>query len=71
MPDKPYVKVLSKPKSGATTGDWVVKYGTRMVSRHRTKSAAVERAKSKAREKNTQVRIQNADGTFRQGPSYY
>jgi hypothetical protein len=42
-----------------------------MVSRHRTKSAAVERAKSKAREKNTQVRIQNTDGTFRQGPSYY
>jgi hypothetical protein len=71
MPDKPYVKVLSKPKSGTRTGDWVVKYGTRMVSRHRTKKEAVQKAKQKAREKKTQVRIQNTDGTFRQGPSYY
>ena len=67
---KPYVKVLSDPKSGQTTGDWIVEYGTRHVSRHRTKSAAVERAKQKARSKDTQVRIQRTDGTFRQGPSY-
>lgn len=71
MPKKPYVKVLSKPKSGQTKGDWVVEYGTRHVSRHRKKSAAVDAAKRKAREKNTQVRIQRTDGTFKQGPSYY
>lgn len=66
----PIVKVISDPQSGQRSGDWKVEVGARTVSRHRQKSQAISKAKQKARAKGGQVRIQNKQGQFRQGPSY-
>lgn len=53
-------------------GDWLVRNGSRgrIISNHRKKARAVERAKREARKRDTQVRIQHTDGTWKNGPTY-
>jgi len=58
------VKVLNDPTPGQRRGDWKVVKGRRTVSRHRTKSTAVSKAKSTARSKNMGVSVQRTNGTW-------
>lgn len=53
-------------------GDWIVRNGSRgkIISNHRKKKRAVERAKREARKRNTRVRIQNTKGRWKNGPNY-
>ena len=59
-------------KSGQVTGDWIVRNGSggRIISRHRTKSAAVKRARREARKRGTSFRVQDTQGRWSQGPGY-
>lgn len=68
--DMAHVMVISDPKSGKSTGDWVVKVGNRQISRHRTKSAAKSKARKEAKKRGAQLRVQNTQGQWSQGPSY-
>jgi hypothetical protein len=58
------VKVLNDPTPGQRRGDWKVVDGRRLVSRHRTKTTAVDKAEQKARAKNKGVSVQRTDGTW-------
>lgn len=66
--------ILVEIQSGAgqRSGDWIVRNGSRgrILSRHRKKSTAVSRGRSEARKRGTDLRIQNTNGRWRQGPSY-
>lgn len=44
--------------------------GGRIISRHRTKSAAVSKARKEARKRNTSFRVQDTKGRWSQGPGY-
>lgn len=67
-----YVKIDGK--SGQRSGDWVVQNGAgrggRVISRHRTKSAAVSKARSEARKRGTNYRVQNTSGQWQQQTGY-
>jgi hypothetical protein len=56
--------------AGQRSGDWIVKNGSgrgaRIISRHRTKAAAKKKARSEAHKRDTGLRIQNTDGTWKQ-----
>jgi len=64
------VKVVSDPKSGASTGDWVVKVGNRTMSRHRTKNAAEKAARKEAKKRNGTMKTQNTKGHWTGERSY-
>lgn len=59
---------------GTRTGQWAVIDYTggrrREVSTHRLKRVAVSQGKKLARRKQTNIRIQDTNGQWRQGPSY-
>lgn len=59
-------------KSGQKRGDWVVQNGRRgkILSRHRTKRAAMKSGRRAARSRGTNLKEQRRDGTWKQGPSY-
>jgi hypothetical protein len=59
-------------QAGQRTGDWIVRNGSRgrILSRHRTKSAAVSQGRTEARKRGTNLKIQGTDGQWSQGPSY-
>lgn len=59
-------------KSGQRRGDWIVRNGSggKILSRHRTKSAATKRARTEARKRNTSFRVQDTKGRWSQGPGY-
>lgn len=58
--------------AGQRTGDWIVRNGAggTIISRHRSKQAAVSRGRTEARQRGTNLKIQNTNGTWKQGPSY-
>jgi len=53
-------------QAGQRGGDWVVTSGSRVLSRHRKKSAAVSKGRTEARKRGTDLRIQNTNGQWRQ-----
>lgn len=59
-------------KSGQRAGDWIVRNGAggEILSRHRTKKAAMEKARRAASRRSTQLRAQGIDGQWRQVASY-
>lgn len=70
MGRSPVVKVQINSTAGQRSGDWEVRAGNRQISTHRKKKRAVSKAKSYAKKKGGQVRIQNTNGTFKQSTSY-
>lgn len=66
------IQVEIDKRSGQRSGDWVVRNGPggQILSRHRTKRRAVSEGRQAARSRGTNLKIQNRDGTWRQGPSY-
>ncbi len=65
------IYVKSDPTAGQRTGDWIVTTdGGQTISRHRKKSRAMEKARSEAKKRGTNVREQNTSGHWNQGPSY-
>jgi len=65
------IYVKADPTAGQREGDWLVTSGRRKISRHRTKSKAVEVGRQKARSKGTDLKIQDAmTGHWNQGPGY-
>jgi hypothetical protein len=61
------VYVVSKPQPGQVKGDWAVRSHYKIFSHHRTKQAAIKKARTIAAEKEATVLVQNTDGTFSTG----
>lgn len=61
------IYVVSKPQPGQVKGDWAVRSHHKIFSHHRTKQAAIKKARSVALEKDSTVLVQNTDGTFSNG----
>jgi hypothetical protein len=61
------IYVVSKPKPGQVKGDWAVRSHGKIFSHHRTKLAAIKKAREIARIREATVLIQNVDGTFSEG----
>ena len=66
------IYVKSSPTAGQRKGDWLVTTdGGAPISRHRTKSKAMEVGRREARKRNTTVRYQNSsNGQWNTGPSF-
>lgn len=67
-----YVEIDARP--GQRSGDWVVKNGAgaggAVIDRHRTKAAAVSNGRTEAKRRNTSLRVQATDGTWRTEANY-
>ena len=61
------IYVVSKPQPGQVKGDWAVRSHGKIFSHHRTKQAAISKAREIARKKEATVMVQNTDGTFSNG----
>lgn len=61
------IYVVSKPQPGQVKGDWAVRSHYKIFSHHRTKQAAIKKARKIAVEKKATVLVQNVDGTFSNG----
>ena len=61
------IYVVSKPQPGQVKGDWAVRSHGKIFSHHRTKDAAVKKAREIARKRDATVLIQRMDGTFSEG----
>jgi hypothetical protein len=61
------IYVVSKPQPGQVKGDWAVRSHGKIFSHHRTKLAAIKKAREIARIREATVLIQNTDGTFSEG----
>jgi len=61
------IYVVSKPQPGQVKGDWAVRSHRKIFSHHRTKKAAIAKARTVALEKEATVLVQNTDGTFSAG----
>ena len=61
------IYVVSKPQPGAVKGDWAVRSHGKIFSHHRTKQAAIKKAREIAGERDATVMVQNTDGTFSEG----
>lgn len=61
------IYVVSKPQPGQVKGDWAVRSHYKIFSHHRTKQAAIKKARTIALEKEATVLVQNTDGTFSTG----
>jgi hypothetical protein len=61
------IYVVSKPQPGQVKGDWAVRSHHKIFSHHRTKQAAIKKARSVAIDKDATVLVQNTDGTFSNG----
>ena len=61
------IYVVSKPQPGQVKGDWAVRSHGKIFSHHRTKLAAIDKAREIARKREATVLVQNTDGTFSEG----
>jgi hypothetical protein len=61
------IYVVSKPQPGQVKGDWAVRSHGKIFTHHRTKDAAVKKAREIARKRDATVLIQRMDGTFSEG----
>ena len=61
------IYVVSKPQPGQVKGDWAVRSHGKIFSHHRTKLAAIKKAREIAKIREVTVMVQNTDGTFSQG----
>ena len=61
------IYVVSKPQPGQVKGDWAVRSHYKIFSHHRTKNAAIKKARNIALEKDATVLVQNTNGTFSNG----
>ena len=61
------IYVVSRPQPGQVRGDWAVRSHGKIFTHHRTKQAAISKAREIARKKNATVLVQNTDGTFGDG----
>ncbi|MDG6218636.1 MAG: DUF2188 domain-containing protein [Candidatus Thermoplasmatota archaeon] len=61
------IYVVSKPQPGQVKGDWAVRSHYKIFSHHRTKQAAIKKARTIALQKDATVLVQNTDGTFSDG----
>ena len=61
------IYVVSKPQPGEVRGDWAVRGHGKIFSHHKTKDAAVKKARAIAKQKDATVMIQKTDGTFGKG----
>jgi len=61
------IYVVSKPQPGQVKGDWAVRSHHKIFSHHRTKQAAINKARTIAVDKDATVLVQNTDGTFSNG----
>jgi len=61
------IYVVSKPQPGQVKGDWAVRSHGKIFSHHRTKQAAIAKAREIARKREATVMVQNTDGTFSSG----
>jgi len=61
------IYVVSKPQPGQVKGDWAVRSHGKIFSHHRTKQAAISKAREIARKREATVMVQNTDGTFSNG----
>jgi hypothetical protein len=61
------IYVVSKPQPGQVKGDWAVRSHYKIFSHHRTKQAAIKKARTIALQKEATVLVQNTDGTFSDG----
>jgi hypothetical protein len=61
------VYVVSKPQPGQVKGDWAVRTHRKIFSHHRTKQAAIKKARNIALDRDATVLIQNTNGTFSDG----
>lgn len=52
--------------AGQRGGDWIVRNGAggAILSRHRKKSTAMQKARSEARQRDTDLRVQNTNGQW-------
>ena len=68
-PRKPsnVIYVVSKPQPGQVKGDWAVRSHGKIFSHHRTKQAAIDKARDIAKKREATVLVQNTDGTFSEG----
>lgn len=64
------VMVKSSPKSGQSTGDWVVAVNGSHVSRHRKKSVAKRKARKRAKKRGDVLKVQKSNGRFGEVTSY-
>jgi len=61
------VYVVCRPKAGQNTGDWCVRLHGKLLSQHKLKIVAIDRARIEARKRNYSVLIQNRNGEFSKG----
>jgi uncharacterized protein DUF2188 len=61
------IYVVSKPQPGQVKGDWAVRSHGKIFSHHRTKQAAIQKAREIAKKREATVMVQNTDGTFSEG----
>jgi len=61
------IYVVSKPQPGQVKGDWAVRSHGKIFSHHRSKKAAISKAREVARKRDATVLVQNTDGTFSNG----
>ena len=61
------IYVVSKPQPGQVKGDWAVRSHRKIFSHHRTKQAAIKKARTIAIDRDATVLVQNTDGTFSDG----
>lgn len=68
-PRKPanVIYVVSRPQPGQVKGDWAVRSHGKIFSHHRTKLAAIDKAREIAKKRDATVLVQNTDGTFSTG----
>ena len=58
------IYVVSKPQPGQVKGDWAVRSHGKIYSHHRTKQAAIKKAREVAKEREATVMVQNTNGAF-------
>jgi hypothetical protein len=61
------IYVVNKPQPGQVRGDWAVRSHRKIISHHRKKENAIQKAKRVAKKTNATVLIQKTDGTFNRG----
>lgn len=61
------VYIINHLQPGSNKGNWAIKYNKKILSSHRTKKAALKKAKIFAKKRNARVLVQNMNGKFSYG----
>lgn len=60
------IYVVNHRRPNQAQGDWAVKSGSHVISRHRLKSAAVDKARREARKRDCGYQVQKSDGKWQE-----